>query len=108
MHNVICTTCISSNVLRMFRQSATHACLHWLIALRFIISRGLLHAAANVTALQGSSSMSPHDQAGPSNSAAGTAPRVQETAETFLTLFGKKENCEAAQRAIEQQMEVSS
>ena len=72
----------------------------------------LSHAAARMTAIaaaqQGTSNMSLDDQAGPSHNAAGQAPGGQDAAQTFLTMFGKKENCKAAQQAIEQEMQVGS
>ena len=65
-------------------------------------------ATAFVAAQQGTSSMSLDDQAGPSHSVGGQAPGVQDAAQTFLTLFGKKEKCEAAQQAIKQELQVGS
>ena len=96
----------------MLRYPAEHAALHCLIALCVIISRVLLLAAATVTAIvaaqQGASSMSLDDQAGPSRSAGRQAPGPLHAAQIFLTLFGKKESCEAAQQAIEQKLQVGS
>lgn len=78
------------------------------------LSRLLVSAAARAAALapvaavqQGASSLSLDDEAGPSSSAAGQAASGAEDAvKTYLTLYGEEEDCEAAQLAIQQELQV--
>lgn len=64
--------------------------------------------AAIAAAQQAAIGLCLDDGAGPSNSTAGqAASAAPDGVQTFLTLFGKKQDCKAAEQAIQQEMEVS-
>ena len=64
--------------------------------------------AAVQAAMQGASNVDQSDEAGPSNSTTGQAASVVPDCElTVLTLFGREEDCTAAELVIQQELEVS-
>lgn len=84
-------------------------------AARVDLNRVLVSAAAQAAASAGTaaaqqaaSSINLEDEAGPSTSAAGQAASAAEDAvRTHLTLFGKEDDCKAAELAIQEELTVS-